>query len=129
MVGINFPTNKDVYIEVEGKILAAVNGYKIKSKCDKRYIRSFWNSDPIGILAGDVVHEIELSRIYLYSDEIHNYQDFFEISNFNLVLVKPGKKVVYKDCKWIQISESINTQNMLIEDAILISRKRHVFAI
>lgn len=129
MVGINFPTNKDVYIEVDGKILASVNGYKIKSKCDKRYIRSFWSSDPIGILAGDVVHEIELSRIYLYNNEINSYQDFFELSNFSLILVKPGKKVVYKDCKWTQISESINTQNMLIEDAILISKKRRVFAI
>ena len=129
MVGINFPTNKDVHIEVEGKILAAVNGYKIKSKCDKRYIRSFWNNDPIGILAGDVIHEIELSRIYLYSNGINNYQDYFELSDFNLVLVKPGKRVVYKNCKWTQISESINEQRMLIEEAMLISKKRHVFAI
>lgn len=128
MIGINFPTSKDIYIEVKGKKLAAVSGYKIKSTCEKKYIRSFWNSESIGILPGNVVHEIQLSRIYIYNNEINNYQDFFELSNFNLVLMKPGKKVVYSGCKWIQISESVNSQNIIIEDAILISKNRRTFA-
>lgn len=127
MVGINFPTSRDVYVEVNGKRLAAVEGYKVRSVCDKKYIRSFWNVEPIGVLSGGVVHEIELSRVYLYNDQINNYRDFFELTSFNLVLIKPGKKVVYNDCQWIKIAESINAQNMMIEDATLISKNRRVF--
>lgn len=126
MVGINFPTSKDVYIEVDGKRLATVDGYKIKSTCDKRYIRSFWNNEPIGVLSGNIMHEIELSRIYLYNDEFNSYQDFFELSDFEVVFIKPGKKITYNDCKWIKISENINSQDMIIEDATLISTNRSI---
>lgn len=122
MINVNFPTSKDIYIEVNGKKLAVVESYKAKSTCNGKYIEAFGESEPIGTISGTVRHSIELSRVYFCSN-VDNI-NFYELNDFNLVIVKPDKKIIYSGCKWIGISENALLNDTIIENVSIIASKR-----
>lgn len=124
MIEVVFPTSKDVYIEVNGKKLAVVEGYKAYSKRESRYIESFGQSEPVGTVSGKVKHYVELSRIYICNSSMSDEINFFDLTNFNLVIIKPDKKIVYSGCEWSEINESAGIHDTIIEGVSLIATHR-----
>ena len=122
MINVNFPTSKDIYIEVNGKKLAVVESYKAKSTCNGKYIEAFGETEPIGTVSGSVRHYIELSRVYFYPS-VDNI-NFYELNDFNLVIVKPDKKIIYSGCKWVGISETASLNDAILESISIIAAKR-----
>ena len=45
-----FPTAKDIYIEVEGRRLAAAQSYRVKTTRDARFVESFGSAQPAGTI-------------------------------------------------------------------------------
>ncbi len=124
MINITFPTSRDIYIEVEGKKLAVVESYKAKSSCVSQRIEAFGQNEPIGTVSGRVVYTIELSRVYTCEENINNQINFYELNDFNLVIVKPNKKVIYSGCHWTTINESASLDNNVLENITLVATKR-----
>lgn len=122
MINVMFPTSKDIYIEVNGKKLAVVESYKAKTSCDSKYIEAFGESEPIGTVSGRIRHEIELSRVYVCSSS--DNVNFHELSNFNLVIVKPDKKIIYSGCALSSISEAASINDTILENIKIIATKR-----
>ena len=44
-----FPTAKDIYIEVDGRRLAAAQSYRVKTTRDARFVESFGSAQPAGL--------------------------------------------------------------------------------
>ena len=124
MLNITFPTSKDIYIEVNGKKLAVVESYKARSTCESQYIEAFGQNEPVGTISGKVHHTIELSRVYVCDDDTNSRVNFYDLHNFNLVIVKPDKKIIYSACDWSDINESASINGAVLEDAKLIAAKR-----
>lgn len=124
MLNISFPSSKDIYLEVNGKKLAVVESYKAKSTCDSQYIEAFGQSEPVGTVAGKIRHNIQLSRVYACEDNLNNKVNFFDLHNFNLVIVKPDKKIIYSGCEWSEIDESASVNSSVLENVTLIAAKR-----
>lgn len=124
MINISFPTSKDIYIEVNGKKLAVVESYKAKASCDSKYIEAFGESEPIGTVSGRIHHTIELSRVYACLENQNNIVNFYDLHNFNLVIVKPDKKIIYSGCEWSSINESAAVNSSILENVTLIAAKR-----
>lgn len=124
MLNITFPTSKDIYIEVNGKKLAVVESYKARSTCESQYIEAFGQNEPVGTISGKVHHTIELSRVYVCDDDTNSRVNFYDLHNFNLVIVKPDKKIIYSGCDWSDINESASINGAVLEDAKLIAAKR-----
>ena len=124
MVEVVFPTSKDIYIEVNGKKLAVVENYKAYSKRESRYIQAFGQSEPVGTVPGRTRHFVELSRVYICGSNINDDITFFDLSDFNLVIVKPGKKIVYSGCEWSEINESAGINDTILEGLSLIASHR-----
>lgn len=121
---IRFPTSQDIYIEVNGKKLAAVESYKAKSIQDSKYIEALGEKEPVGVITGKVNHLIELSRIYSCCDLDDDCINFYNLKDFNLVIVKPDRKIVYSNCEWIGINESASVNDTILENIRIISAKR-----
>ncbi len=119
-----FPTSRDIYIEVNGKKLAVVEGYKAYSKRDSIYIEAFGESEPVGTVAGKTKHYVELSRVYASDEALKDGISFYDLSGFNLVVVKPDKKIIYSGCEWSNISESAGINDTVIEGVSLIASHR-----
>ena len=124
MLNITFPTSKDIYLEVNGKKLAVVESYKAKSTGESQYIEAFGQSEPIGTVTGKIHHTIELSRVYACEENQNNKINFFDLHNFNLVIVKPDRKIIYSGCEWSGINESASVNSSVLENVTLIAAKR-----
>ena len=119
-----FPTSQDIYIEVNGKKLAVVESYRVQSSQSSKYIEAFGESEPVGTISGRVVHSIYLSRVCVCIDTIEDNVDFYGLSGFNLVVVKPDRRIVYSGCEWVNIKESASLNDVVFENIEIIASKR-----
>ncbi|SDN83201.1 hypothetical protein [Acetanaerobacterium elongatum] len=124
MSGAGFPTSKDIYLEVNGKKLAVVESYKAKAVRESRYVEAFGEQEPVGTVAGRVRHIIELGRIYATDAAIRDGVSFFNLTSFNLVIVKPDRRVIYSGCEWSDILESVTVGDVVAERVTVVAAKR-----
>ena len=65
MALINIPTSADIYIEVNGRRVAAAQSYKVTSARESRYIEAFGSQEPVATVGGRIKHKIQLTRVEL----------------------------------------------------------------
>ncbi|MDO4731755.1 MAG: hypothetical protein Q4B14_06540 [Clostridia bacterium] len=124
MIEVSFPTSKDIYIEINGKKLAVIESYKSTSKRESRHIEAFGENESVGTIPGKIKYYVEISRIYMCDTNMNSEIDFYNLSDFNLTIVKPDKRILYSNCEWTQISESAGINDTLIESLSLIASSR-----
>lgn len=106
-VGVKIATSDDIFLELEGVRIAGVQSYSTRYTNDVKLHDAFGQPTPIGYSLGSRKHVLDLSRIYLEDTAINDGINFYTLSNFDwdLVIVKNGKRVVYKSCVISEISE------------------------
>lgn len=119
-----FPTSCDIYLEVEGKKVAVVQSYTAKSTRKSINVEAFGESDPVATIGGGDTHTVELSRLYATDSAISDGIRFHELDDFSLVIVKPGRKIIYSGCRWSSIQESGQLGSMVLEKVQLIAARR-----
>lgn len=124
MAIMTFPTSKDIYIEIDGKRLAVAQSYKAKTTRESRYVEAFGSLEPVGTVGGRIKHVLELTRVYvIHTSETENI-DFHGIEDFNVVIVKPDRKIIYTGCQWSSIDESVALNDMVYETLTVIAKNR-----
>ncbi len=123
---LNIPTSKDIYIEVDGVKVALVQSYSAKSTKSSMGIESFGSETPVATVSGKVEHEIELKKVIPILSAQTTHVDFYNLSNFNLMVVKPDHRIVYTGCEWSNISEKSELNQPCIESITLLASKRMV---
>lgn len=118
-----FPTSQDIYLEVNGQKVAVVEGYKAHSSRESRCVQAFGQSEAAGTVSGAVRHVIEISRVYACPEAGENL-DFYALQNFNLVIVKPGGRVIYTGCEWADLSETASLNDAVIEHVRIAAANR-----
>ena len=120
---ISIPTSENIYIEVNGQKVAAAQSYRVKSSRESRYIEAFDSKEPVGTVGGRVKHWIELSRVCLFGEQ---NVDFYELSGFHLVVVRPDCKVIYSGCEWADITQSVSVGETILEKVSIVASRRIV---
>jgi len=126
MANITVPTSKDIYIEVNGRRLAVVESYKSTAAKESRLVEAFGSTEPVASLGGKVQYVIDLSRVCVLADTSGSITDFYALTDFNLVIVKPDCKIVYSGCQWASITEQAELSRPVIEQVRLIAARRMV---
>lgn len=121
---IKFLTAKDIYIEVNGLKMAAAQSYKLKITKEVFNINSFDMKYPLKTLNGNICFNIELSKVVLLEPATVNHIDFFNLHDFNLVIVKPYSSTIFSDCNWTSITENTLLDSPVIQSICLTSPKR-----
>lgn len=124
MAFISFPTSKDIYIEIDGRRLAAAQSYKAKTTRDSRYVEAFGAAEPVGTVGGRIRHVLELTRVAVCEAARGEGLDFHAIDGFNVVIVKPDRKVIYSGCQWSSIDESVALSEMVYETLTIVASAR-----
>ena len=124
MAFITFPTSKDIYIEIDGRRLAAAQSYKAKTTRESRYVEAFGSAEPVGTVGGRVRHVVELTRVAVTPQMDGDTVDFHALDGFNVVIVRPGSKIIYSDCRWSAIDESTPLGDLVYETLTLVARTR-----
>ncbi|MDL2288705.1 hypothetical protein LJC32_04935 [Oscillospiraceae bacterium OttesenSCG-928-F05] len=119
-----YPTSADIYLELDGKKVAIVQGYSASTQKQSRVVEAFGEDEPVATIAGQAKHSLELSRLYITDDAMKDGLDFHSLSDFSLVIVKPDRKIIYTGCNWSSISEKATLGQMVTENVSITAAKR-----
>ena len=128
MALLSFPTGKDISIEVNGQRIGTAQGYKVKTSRESRYVEAFGSREPIGTIAGQEHHVLQLSRVVLNASGLSDGVDFHELEDFNVVIAKPNSRVIYSGCQWSQIVQTASVDDVVLEEVTVVASKRLVMA-
>ncbi len=119
-----FPMSSDIYLEVNGKKVAVVQSYTAKASCTSREIEAFGEDEPVATITGQKKYTLKLSRLYATDDAISDGINFYDLENFSLVICKPGRNVIYSQCRWSDIEELGKLGEVVAESVTVVARKR-----
>jgi len=123
-MNITFPTSSDIYLEAEGKKIAAVQSYRAVSSKTEKVIEAFGSNEPVAVITTGLKHCLELTRLYATDSAISDGIDFHALEDFSLVIVKPDKRIVYTGCRWYGIEENGSLGDTVAEKVQLLAEKR-----
>lgn len=119
-----FPTSNDIYLEVNGKKVAVVQSYSVKSTRTSSVVEAFGEDRPVATVQGPAQHIIELTRLYATDQAISDGLNFHDLNDFSLVICKPDRKVIYSGCRWSAIQETGTLGAMVLEKVTVAAAKR-----
>ena len=119
-----FPTSSDIYLELDGKKVAVVQSYTAKAKKTSMSVEAFGESEPVATIAGQKTYTLELTRLYATDDAIADGINFYELTDFSLVICKPDRKIIYSGCEWSNIQEEGQLNAMVAEKITVVAAKR-----
>ena len=124
MANVSIPMSRDIYLELDGKKIAVVQSYSVKATRTSREIEAFGESEPVATVAGQSKYALELSRLYATDEAIGDGINFYDLEDFSIVICKPGKRVIYSQCRWSGIEEIGKLGEPVAEKVSVIARRR-----
>ena len=124
MEATGFPTSADIYLELDGRKIAVVQGYTARASKSSQSVEAFGESEPVATINGQRKYVLELTRLYATDDAISDGIDFFSLAGFSLVICKPDRKVIYSGCQWSDIQEEGKVGSMVAEKVTLVATSR-----
>ena len=119
-----FPTSADIYLELDGKKVAVVQGYTAKASKSSKNVEAFGESEPVATIEGQRKYTLELTRLYATDDAISDGINFYDLTDFSLVICKPDRKIIYSGCEWSTIQEEGQLNAMVAEKITVVASKR-----
>ena len=119
-----FPTSADIWLELDGKKVAVVQGYSCRTTRSSMTVEAFGEEEPVATVQGPNNYEVRLSRLYATDQAIADNLDFYNMKDFSLVICKPDRRVIYSGCQWSDIQEEAQLGKMVVEQVTLVAQKR-----
>ena len=119
-----FPTSADIYLELDGRKIAVVQSYRAKAAKSSKNIEAFGEREPVATIEGQKSYTVELTRLYATDTAISDGIDFYNLTDFSLVICKPDKRIIYSQCRWSSIEEAGKLGDPAAEKVTIIARKR-----
>ena len=119
-----FPTSADIYLELDGKKVAVVQGYTAKASKSSKNVEAFGESEPVATIEGQRKYTLELTRLYATDDAVSDGINFYDLRDFSLVICKPDRKIIYSGCEWSTIQEDGQLNAMVAEKVTVVASRR-----
>lgn len=124
MIASQFPTSADIYLELNGKKLAVVQGYSAQTTKTSSVVEAFGEDQPVATIPGPRKHTLTLSRLYATEEAARSGMNFHDLEDFNLVICKPDRRIIYSGCQWENISETGKLGDMVLEKVTIVAARR-----
>lgn len=118
------PTSSDIYLEINGRKVAVVQSYTAQTTKSSTAVEAFGEAQPVAAIPGQHQHLVELTRIYATDEALADGIDFYGLEDFNLVICKPDRRVIYSGCQWSKIGETGTLGSSVLEKITLVAAKR-----
>ena len=119
-----FPTSSDIYLEVDGVKVAVVQSYSARATKTSSTVEAFGEAEPVATVPGQTTHTLELTRLYATDGAVSDGINFYDLSDFSLVICKPDRRVIYSGCQWSAVQEEGQLNAMVAEHITLVASKR-----
>lgn len=101
-----------------------VQSYRAKAAKSSKNIEAFGESEPVATIEGQKSYTVELTRLYATDTAISDGIDFYNLTDFSLVICKPDRKVIYSGCEWSGIQEDGELNATVAERVTLTAARR-----
>lgn len=118
------PTSADIYLEVGGVKVAVVQSYRATATRGGKPILAFGQEEPVATIGGVEEYTLELTRIYATETGIRDGINFFQLDDFDMVVYKPDRAIMYTGCRWTKLEESAEVGGTVMEKVTLTAAKR-----
>ena len=108
----------------DGRKIAVVQSYRAKAAKSSKNIEAFGESEPVATIEGQKSYTVELTRLYATDTAISDGIDFYNLTDFSLVICKPDRKVIYSGCEWSGIQEDGELNATVAERVTLTAARR-----
>ena len=88
MEATGFPTSADIYLELDGRKIAVVQGYTARASKSSQSVEAFGESEPVATIEGQRKYTLELTRLYATEDAVTDGINFYDLRDFSLVICK-----------------------------------------
>ena len=119
-----FPTSADIYLEMDGKKIAVVQSYTAKASKSSQSVEAFGESEPVATIEGQKKYTLELTRLYATDSAVSDNINFYDLTDFSLVICKPDRRIIYSGCQWDAIQEDGQLNAMVAERVTVVAAKR-----
>lgn len=119
-----FPTSSDIYLEMDGKKVAVVQSYKAKASKSSQSVEAFGESEPVATIEGQRRYTLELTRLYATDSAVSDGINFYDLTDFSLVICKPDRRVIYSGCQWSSVQEEGQLNAMVAEHVTVVAARR-----
>ena len=119
-----FPTSSDIYLEMDGKMVAVVQSYTAKASNTSQSVEAFGESEPVATIEGQKRYTLELTRLYATDSAVSDGINFYDLADFSLVICKPDRRIIYSGCQWSGIQEDGQLNAMVAEKVTVVAAKR-----
>ena len=124
MIASQFPTSADIYLELNGKKMAVVQSYSAQTTKQSSVVEAFGEDQPVATIPGTKKHTIVLTRLYATDEAARSGMNFHDLEDFNLVICKPDRRIIYSGCQWENLSESAKLGEMVLEKVTVVAARR-----
>lgn len=101
-----------------------VQSYSARSARSSTSVEAFGEDQPVATVRGQAQHVIELTRLYATDEAISDGLNFYDLTDFSLVICKPDRKIIYSGCQWSSIQETGALGAMVVEKVTVVAAKR-----
>ena len=119
-----FPTSADIYLEMDGKKIAVVQSYTATASKSSQSVEAFGESEPVATIEGQKKYTLELTRLYATDSAVSDNINFYDLTDFSLVICKPDRRIIYSGCQWGAIQEDGQLNAMVAERVTVVAAKR-----
>ena len=124
MIASQFPTSADIYLELNGKKMAVVQSYSAQTTKTSSAVEAFGEDQPVATIPGPKKHTIMLTRLYATDEAAREGMSFHDLEDFNLVICKPDRRVIYSGCQWESLGETARLGEMGLEKVTIVAARR-----
>lgn len=124
MIASQFPTSADIYLELNGKKMAVVQSYSAQTTKSSSVVEAFGEDQPVATIPGPKKHTLVLTRLYATDEAARSGMNFHDLEDFNLVICKPDRRIIYSGCQWESLSENAKLGDMVLEKVTIVAARR-----
>lgn len=124
MIASQFPTSADIYLELNGKKMVVVQSYSAQTTKTSSVVEAFGEDQPVATIPGPKKHTLTLTRLYATQEAAREGMNFHDLEDFNLVICKPDRRIIYSGCQWENIGESGKLGDMVLEKVNIVAARR-----
>ena len=121
---VQFPTSKDIFFELNKKKVAVVQSYNTSYNKEDREVDAFGEEDVVGYTPGKKQHTIRITKAYIHDKALKDGINFYNLDNFEFVIVKPDRRVVYSGCSIVSIDEEGSLNDIIAENINIRATRR-----
>lgn len=109
---------------MDGRKIAVVQSYSAKATKSSQSVEAFGESEPVATIEGQKRYTLELTRLYATDSAISDGINFYDLSDFSLVICKPDRRIIYSGCQWSAVQEDGQLNAMVAEKVTVVAAKR-----